>query len=59
MSSCPAALTQSGPSSQILELADVGLIQLFISPPVFAEYEEVLGRLRIGVLPMRAQAMLE
>ena len=54
-----AALTQSGPSSRVLELADEGLIQLYISPPVFAEYEEVLGRLRIGVLPLRAQTMLK
>ena len=54
-----AALTQSGPSSLVLELADEGLVQLYISPPVVAEYEEVLGRrLRVGVLPLRAEAML-
>ena len=54
-----AALTQSGPPSLVLELANDGLIQLYVSPAVFAEYEEVLGRLRVGVLPLRAQAMLK
>jgi putative PIN family toxin of toxin-antitoxin system len=54
-----AALTQSGPSSLVLELANDGLIQLYISPALLAEYEEVLNRLRVGVLPLRAQAMLK
>ena len=54
-----AALTQSGTSSLVLELANDGLIQLYISPALLAEYEEVLGRLRVGVLPLRAQAMFK
>src|SRR5882724_11743431 len=54
-----AALTQSGPSSRVLELADEGLIQLYISPVVLAEYEDVLARLSVGVLPSRAEAMLK
>ena len=53
-----AALTRSGPSSAILELADQGLIQLWISPAIFDEYKEILGRLRVGVLPERARRML-
>ena len=54
-----AALTQSGPPSLVLELVNDGLIQLYIFPAVLAEYEEVLGRLRVGVLPLRARAMLK
>ena len=52
------ALTPAGPSSAILELADRGLIQLWISPALFDEYTELLRRLKVGVLPGRSMGML-
>jgi uncharacterized protein len=53
-----AVLSPSGPPSQILEMADQRVVQLWISPSILAEYEEVLFRIKVGVLPARAKAML-
>jgi uncharacterized protein len=53
-----AALSPSGPPSQILEMADQRIVQLWLSPSILAEYREVLARIKVGVLPARARTML-
>ena len=53
-----AALSPAGSPSQILEMADQRIIQFWISPAVFAEYADVLSRLKVGVAPARAKTML-
>lgn len=53
-----AALTPSGPSFQIIELASQQLIQLWMSPATLAECEDVLNRPRVGIEPIHAKTMI-
>lgn len=53
-----AALTPSGPSFRIIELAGRNLIQLWTSLEIFAEYKDVLSRPRIDVSPTQAKLQL-
>ena len=53
-----ANLVDRGPSAAILDLAANKKIQMFVSPPVLAEYEEVLRRPRLKLAPARIAAAL-
>ena len=48
-----ATLRDHGLPAAILDLAIGGVIQLFISEPVFAEYKEVPTRPRLKIAPQR------
>src|SRR5438034_4258153 len=53
-----ANLVDEGPSAAILDLAANQKIQMFISPAVLAEYEEVLHRARLNLDSARITATL-
>ena len=53
-----ANLVDAGPSAAILSLAIKKKIQMFISPAVLAEYEEVLNRPRLKFAPNRIKDFL-
>ena len=53
-----ALLVPSGTQASILLLALRGDIALYISPPVLAEYEEVLRRPRLKLQPRHIEAAL-
>jgi len=53
-----ANLVDEGPSAAILSLAIKKTIQMFISPAVLAEYEEVLQRPRLKFDPAKIAATL-
>jgi uncharacterized protein len=48
-----ANLVDEGPSAAILDLAANKKILMFVSPPILAEYEEVLRRPRLNLDPAR------
>jgi len=53
-----SALHSGGPPAMVLELAAHGLITIWCSDAVFAEYKEILFRYRVGVLRATARKML-
>ena len=53
-----ANLVDEGPSAGILSLAIHRKIQMFVSPAILAEYEEVLRRPRLKFSPARIQNIL-
>ena len=53
-----ANLIDKGPSAAILDLAANQRILMYVSPPVLAEYEEVLHRARLKLDPARITATL-
>jgi putative PIN family toxin of toxin-antitoxin system len=52
-------LVDKGPSAAILELATSRQVQMFVSPPILAEYEKVLRRPRFKLDPARITALLK
>lgn len=53
-----ALLVPAGTQAAVLLLALDGQVELFISAPVFAEYEEVLHRPRLKLQPRQIEAAL-
>jgi putative PIN family toxin of toxin-antitoxin system len=51
-------LVDKGPSAAILELATSRQVQMFVSPAILAEYENVLRRPRFKLDPARITALL-
>src|SRR3954452_11828772 len=54
-----ALLQPLGPSAQIFLLALAGAIQLCVSGPIYAEYEEVINRPRFKLNPATITATLQ
>ena len=52
----PANLKDYGLPAAVLDLATSGKVQMFISPPVLAEYEDVLHRPHLKLSPARVEA---
>lgn len=53
-----AALSGKGQPSQIIELLSAGVLQLYYSAEILAEYTEVLARIKFNFTPEKQKAFI-